>query len=85
MDNLATPRRMRTDDLDQKEAYIAAGSFIKFLIKIHGLDKFRRLYAITPMVPRSRRNGGSPGRWREIYGVDLKTLEKAWKAMLASG
>ena len=83
MDDIATPRPMRTQDLDRKEAYIIAGSFIKFLIKTHGMENFRRLYAMTPMRSYSR-NGGSPERWSEIYGVDLKTLENSWKEMVGS-
>ena len=79
MDSRALPKRLQTDDLTGKEAYIVAGSFFEYLIKTHGMEKFRRLYAMTPMVPRSRGEGGSPGRWAEVYGSDLKTLEKGWK------
>jgi len=84
MDSLALPERLRTEKIDETQAYFVAGSFIKFLISTHGMEKFRRLYAMTPMVPRSKNQAGSPERWREVYGVDLKTLEKAWKAKLGS-
>jgi len=84
MDALALPKRLQIDRLSESEAYIVAGSFFKFLIETHGMEKFRRLYAMTPMVPRSKTSGGSPGRWRDVYGVDLKTLEKAWKAKMSN-
>ena len=84
MDRRATPKGLRTDDLSTKSAYIAAGSFIKFLIATHGMEKIRCLYELTPMVPRVAKQSGAPDRWQDIYGVDLKTLEKSWKAMVAS-
>ena len=33
LDDMATPKRLRTDDLDSDEAYIVAGSFMRFLIE----------------------------------------------------
>jgi len=31
-----------------------AGSFVKYLIEQHGMDKFRALYALTPIAPMRR-------------------------------
>jgi len=76
LDRRLTPRRLQSDDLDGKEAYIVAGSFMEYLVDTHGMEKYRRLYALTPMVPRVRRQGRAPRRWAEICGNDLKTLEK---------
>ena len=84
MDRRATPDDLVTKSSIEQEAYIVAGSYFKFLINIQGLEKFRRLYAMTPMVPQSRGKSGSPERWTKIYGSDLKTLEKSWKQFLTT-
>ncbi|HSR55494.1 MAG TPA: hypothetical protein VLN73_04605, partial [Alphaproteobacteria bacterium] len=38
----------------QEEAYIVAGSFVKFLIETFGMGKFRELYAASPFTPGER-------------------------------
>ena len=81
LDRVATPARLETSHLDGREAYIVAGSFVRFLIESYGLDRFRRLYALTPLIPRAR-NAGDPGRWTEIYGKDIVALGKDWKAKI---
>jgi hypothetical protein len=81
LDRLATPDRLRLDRLGDKEAYLVAGSFVRFLIEQHGPDRFRRLYAVTPLVARQR-NAGAPARWRSIYGLDLDQLARSWRAAL---
>jgi len=83
LDELATPQRLRIGDLEERRAYIVAGSFIKFLIATHGMEKFRRLYAMTPMESYAR-DAGAPERWKTVYGKDLKALERDWKAMVAA-
>lgn len=83
LDELATPQRLRLGDLEERRAYIVAGSFIKFLIATHGMEKFRRLYAMTPMESYAR-DAGAPERWKAVYGKDLKALEVDWKAMVAA-
>jgi hypothetical protein len=84
LDAFATPRPLKTDNLTGGQAYIVAGSFMKFLVNKYGMEKFRCLYELTPMGPGNRNGGGAPERWKNIYGADLKTLEKAWKVMVAS-
>ena len=78
LDHQATPAM-----LDQK-AYLVGGSLVRFLIERHGLAKFRRLYAMTPLVP-GQRNAGSPGRWQQVYGVTLDELATAWRVQVAQG
>jgi len=63
--------------------YPLAGSFIRFLIEAHGLEQFRALYALTPLVPLAQ-NAGSPDRWRSVYRCALAELEREWKAMIVS-
>jgi hypothetical protein len=63
--------------------YALAGSFIAFLIETRGLERFRALFERTPLVPRAR-NGGSPGRWTEVYGQSLADLELEWKTLMVS-
>jgi hypothetical protein len=82
LERLATPSRLELDRLADREAYLVAGSFVRFLIERHGLDTFRRLYATTPLVP-GQRDPGAPARWQEIYGLDLGQLVKTWRNSLA--
>jgi hypothetical protein len=79
LERIATPTPLQ--GTDERQAYIAAGSFVRFLIERHGFDAFRRLYALTPLVPRQR-DAGEPGRWREVYGVELAALVAEWRAAL---
>jgi hypothetical protein len=78
LDRIATPRRLQGGGLSNREAYIVAGSFVRFLIERDGMAKFRRLYAMTPLVPGAH-NAGSPGRWREVYGASLAQLVTQWR------
>ena len=75
LEQFETPTRMT------KEQYVVAGSFVRYLVETHGLDKFRRLYALTPLVPR-RRNAGDPSRWESVYGIELAKLAAGWHAHL---
>jgi hypothetical protein len=81
LDRLATPSMLKLDRLDGREAYLVAGSFVRFLIEQHGMEQFRRLYALTTLVP-GERNAGTPGRWQDIYGRDLDRLGQAWRSSL---
>lgn len=65
----------------QEEAYIVAGSFVKFLIEALGMEKFRELYAATPFVPGERIRS-SPRRWNRIYGNPLTDLIAQWKQVV---
>jgi len=78
LDELAVPRRLQTDDFVEKEAYIIAGSFVRFLVETHGMAKFRELYAMTPLEPYGRFSG-DPDRWRAVYGKDLGALAADWR------
>jgi len=62
------------NSLDQKEAYLVAGSFVRYLVETYGMEKFRRLYRLMPLEPGSRRPSGVPSRWRDIYGNSIGDL-----------
>ena len=80
LDAIATPDRLEIEDvLDMKGAYLIAGSFVEFLIDTYGMEKFRTLYALTPLCPCHHDFSGSPRRWKEVYGHDLPALERAWR------
>lgn len=80
LDRLATPARM-PGERGGRESYILAGSFVKFLMETYSLEKFRALYALTPLVVKQR-VGGTPERYQKIYGKSLSHLEKEWRAWL---
>lgn len=82
LERLATPTRLQLPDLDGRDAYIIAGSFVGFLIEQHGLEKFQELYALTPLVTGAR-NAGAPERWQQVYELGLATLAADWRASLA--
>ena len=85
LDGFATPTRLRLSNrLPGRQAYIVAGSFVRFLIETHGLEKFRKLYAQTPLVSRER-YAGSADRWRFVYGKDLTALEADWRKVVLGG
>lgn len=85
LDRIATPTRLQLPGrLTGRDAYIAAGSFARFLIERHGMAKFRKLYAMTPLVP-GRRNAGDPGRWQQVYGRPLEALSAEWRDRLRRG
>ena len=44
----------------------------------YGMDKFRTLYALTPLVPGDRNAGVSSSRWQQIYGRSIGTLAVDW-------
>jgi len=64
-----------------KEGEAIAGSFVKFLIERHGMDKFRTLYALTPLVPMQR-DPGAPARWQQIYGESFESIVNVWLTAL---
>jgi hypothetical protein len=76
----ATPAPLRsgTSRLGEREAYIVAGSFVRFLIADFGLAKFRELYAQTPLVP-GQRDAGKLGRWAAAYGLTIDELVVKWR------
>ncbi len=78
LERLPVPARLQLPDLQPQGAYLVAGSFVRFLIETHGLEKFRALYATTPLVERGR-FAGLPKRWHEIYGQSFTDLVDAWR------
>lgn len=82
LDAMATPSRLKTDDLDGDEAYQVAGSFVRFLVESYGLDRFRKLYALTPLESYSR-DAGERERWNNIYGKGLNALAAEWREKIA--
>jgi hypothetical protein len=63
------------------EGEAIAGSFVKFLIERHGMDKFRALYALTPLAPMQR-DPGELARWQQIYGQSFEAIVDAWLTTL---
>lgn len=64
-----------------KEGEAIAGSFVKFLIDRHGMEKFRALYALTPLVPM-KRDAGEFARWQQVYGQSFEDIVGDWLALL---
>jgi tetratricopeptide (TPR) repeat protein len=58
--------------LNAAQAYNIAGSFCRFLIDTRGVAKLEAIY----------RAAGAGDSWRQIYGVDLATLQREWLAMI---
>jgi hypothetical protein len=71
------------DKRGQAFVYPIAGSFVRFLIETRGIERFRSLYAQTPLVPLSR-NSGSLDRWPDVYCLTLPDLENEWKSTIVS-
>jgi hypothetical protein len=78
LERTPTPNALETVS---KEGEAIAGSFVKFLIERHGMDKFRALYALTPLAPMQR-DPGEPMRWQQIYGQSFEAIVDAWLTML---
>ena len=58
-------------------SYLVSASFVKFLVRSHGLKKFKALYDTTPMTP----GVVTPidlGRYAPIFGKPLAKLEEEW-------
>ncbi len=82
-DKVATPAPLRVvaKRLQEREIYIVAGSFVRFLISEFGLEKFRELYALTPLIAGVR-NAGNPNRWEKVYGHSIEQLAASWRSHL---
>lgn len=78
LERVATPAPLEETS---KDAYAIAGSFVKFLIEQYGMEQFRALYALTPLMPMQR-NAGAADRWQTIYGQSLESLTDGWLAAL---
>jgi len=83
LDAIVVPKGLLTPDRPQQlKAYTVAGSFVRYLIETRGMEKFRTLYAMTPMVPHER-IPSDPARWETVYGMPLVALAAEWKAFVA--
>jgi hypothetical protein len=78
LERIPTPNPLETVS---KEGESIAGSFVKFLIERHGMDKFRTLYALTPLAPM-RREPGASERWQQVYGENFESIVDAWLTTL---
>jgi hypothetical protein len=67
LNSVRTPRPLGTI-MEEKTAYILAGSFVGFVIERYGLASFRSLY--------------ETGNYEQVYGKALGTLDKEWRANL---
>jgi hypothetical protein len=67
LNSVRTPHPLSTV-VDEKTAYVLAGSFVGFLIERHGLVLFRRLYETES--------------YEEVYRKSFGTLETEWRASL---
>lgn len=83
LDRIATPTRLQLSNLNGQNSYIVAGSFVGYLIQRHGMEKFRQLYALTPLVT-GQRDAGNPERWQQVYNVSLGELVNEWRSKIAS-
>jgi hypothetical protein len=54
--------------MEEKTAYILAGSFVGFVIERYGLASFRSMYVT--------------GNYEQVYGKSLRTLEQEWRVSL---
>lgn len=46
-----------------------------------GMERFRALNTLTPLVPM-RRDPGGPARWQQVYGQSFEAIVDAWLTML---
>jgi hypothetical protein len=67
LNSVRTPHPLGTV-MEEKTAYILAGSFVGFVIERYGLASFRSLY--------------ETGNYQQVYGKSLGTLEKEWRVSL---
>jgi hypothetical protein len=67
LDRVRTPEPLGKV-LDERSAYLIAGSFVGFLVEKYGLPDFRRLY--------------ESGSYENAYGKSLGALEQEWRTSL---
>ena len=80
LDRVSTPTALtQATGVDERVCYLIAGSFVGWLLERHGMERFRALYARTPLLPRKTGHAGAPERWIEIYGEPLSSLERDWR------
>jgi len=91
LDSFVTPQALTLDNVifaDIKDpgkrdqwSYVVAGSFVRFLMKTRGMDKFRALYKATPFEA-GRRITRATDNWNEVYSKTLQSLGADWKVMI---
>jgi hypothetical protein len=67
LNSVRTPRPLGTV-IDEKTAYVIAGSFVGFLIETYSLPAFRNLYETES--------------YKKVYGKSLDALEREWRLTL---
>jgi hypothetical protein len=67
LNRVRTPRPLGTV-LDERIAYVVAGSFVGYLVERYGLAQFRSLY--------------ETGSYETVYGRPFASLEREWRASL---
>ncbi len=78
LERTATPAAL--EDVT-KDGEGISGSFVRYLVDTYGMEKFRALYALTPLV-QMKREPGDVARWQQIYGMPLPALADAWMAAI---
>ncbi len=83
LERIHTPKPLQLSrHLNGQAAYLVAGSFVGYVIERHGMQKFRKLYDLTPLVPGDHNAGGSLARWESVYGMTLASLANGWRAFI---
>jgi hypothetical protein len=67
LNSVRTPRPLGTV-MEEKTAYVLAGSFVGFVIERYGLASFRSVY--------------ETGNYEQVYEKSLRTLEQEWRESL---
>jgi len=62
-------------------SYLVSGSFVKFLIDIYGLKKFKDLFELTPLTPGASPQA-DPDRYERVFGKPLTGLQTEWLGWL---
>ena len=70
LNRVRTPRPLSTV-MEEKTAYILAGSFVEFLIERYELTLFRSVYETE--------------NYEQVYGKSFGTLEREWRLIMQSG
>ena len=70
LNRVRTPQPLSSSGVDERTAYIVAGSFVGFLMEKYGLEMFKALYVA--------------GNFKEIYGKPLSVLENEWRSSIQS-
>jgi hypothetical protein len=65
-------------------SYLVSGSFVKFLIQNYGVDQFRALYKLTPLMPGASLPEDR-GRYHRIFSKPLLDLQTEWLKWLKHG